>query len=403
MNVPERSIPTGQAIALAEKEIRELGLTFRLNHSGNYLRTYRCSLYDHLGTEVSVGNGKGRGNQSIASALFEALEHFLTNHRTLYQMCDYDEISNMIRSDLLSTERVLEMLYQRSPRDRIPCRIYKSLSDSRTIYYPIFLSVPHYVQAPYPGDLFNYKMVSKYSTNNGTAIGLTATEATIHAVSELLERDALSCFLLRTFIRKQPSPIRLLDKRSLPKNSHVLIERAERAIGNHITLIDITSDFRLPACLAIVRRGDQVVPYVGSGASILPWYAVERAVLEVLQAFHLKDHSLDRKDAYILRRFGSLGRYKKCITLEFDNHQYVNARYEDLPKVTDKTSMTDYLGALVNLVKENGYSIYWTTNYKSAISDITCVHSVIPGLEKFHLIRSGLEVLPSRRGMKLLE
>lgn len=68
----------------------------------------------------------------------------------------------------------------------------------------------------------------------------------------------------------------------------------------------------------------------------------------------------------------------------------------------DSVTLGEYLELLLDVMSERGFSAFFITLYQS-VSGITCVHCVIPGLERFHLVRRGLRVLPGSRGLRILD
>ncbi|WP_269320524.1 YcaO-like family protein [Alicyclobacillus macrosporangiidus] len=368
---------------------------------GDTIRTYRCFLYNDDGELLSVGNGKGLGDQSLASAMFESIEHLFCTYPPDTDIL-YVPIHIVCSQDLLASEVVFEILLQKYPDSIIPCRRYQSVFGSEQIAYPVFLATPSYVNQPFLEDSFDYAIVSKYATNNGTAIGVNRTEALIHSISELIERDALSCFLLSTFVSRQPLPVRLIDKATLPPNLLQLIDQAESVMGIEITLIDICTDFQVPAILAVAASDVVPVPYVGSGASLSKSYACERAILETIQMFHLYSDGMIEEDIRVLNLFDQLPRYQACVRLDFADVAKESVSYENLPTYNVQDySLHEYLSILVQRIHIKGYKAYYVPYFTSDLGT-TCLHSVIPGLERFHLVRSGVPALPSRRGRKLL-
>ena len=94
---------------------------------------------------------------------------------------------------------------------------------------------------------FDYTRMLRYSTNNGTAIGTDFAEAAIHAINERIERDAEGLFLIRTFLRDTPKPMRLVPVESLPSRLKTLAEDINRLTNERMFIIDITTDIGVPS------------------------------------------------------------------------------------------------------------------------------------------------------------
>src|SRR5262249_57271616 len=87
----------------------------------------------------------------------------------------------------------------------IPCLRYRALTDDSTISAPIFLAAPWYTGDDYLQqrrelrDDFDYRSVRRHCLSNGCAVGASLAEAAVHGINEVIERDALSMFLIRAF------------------------------------------------------------------------------------------------------------------------------------------------------------------------------------------------------------
>jgi ribosomal protein S12 methylthiotransferase accessory factor len=120
--------------------------------------------------------------------------------------------------------------------------------------------------------------------SDGLASGNTFAEAVCVGLSELIERDAVTCAALRTGgdIGRLPR----LDIATIPYDRvHELLARLEDR-GVRTALFDCTSDTGVPTYQALLV--DEVVPatgtYAGYGAHLDPEVATIRALLEAVQA-----------------------------------------------------------------------------------------------------------------------
>ena len=391
-----------ESILLFEAELKKLNLKAQNLALGNYIRTHRCFLYNQHGRQVASGAGKGFGHQSSASGSYEALERYFSQIDFLSDEIYYFRIQDIPNIQLLEHEKVIQLLLDYAYDEIIPCRKYTGVNDGTVIYYPLFLSLPGYVLTPLADDTFNYRRISRYSTSSGTAIGSSFDQALTHAVSELLERDALSMFLLRTFIANTGQPIRLINKSTLPTQLQHLVAHLESTHRDELQLIDITSDFRLPAVAArFSSQGGPVTP-LGTAAATSPAAAIEQAVLEVIQQLHLQGIQSKARDQRILDQLTNLGRYQQCASFDLRPHiqsgKIVNVDYSQLPSPATPPDASHQAASLCDLVVANQHQVYYATNYV-AESGITCLHALIPGIERFQLVRSGHAVLPSDRGI----
>ena len=74
----ERSIDTDKSIIIGKKFLKNNNLTYSIKKYGNSINSYTVSLdYKDINGLTILGNGKGLNKQSLASAIFEAIEHYL--------------------------------------------------------------------------------------------------------------------------------------------------------------------------------------------------------------------------------------------------------------------------------------------------------------------------------------
>ena len=165
------------------------------------------------------GMGKGRRDEARVGALFEALEHYLTGPAgfdpAAVEMATPAEIAaGPLRDDPCA------VLLARMPAERLACHRYLPLRGGREALMPLFLSAPWYVDAgrlrELAGDACDYGQLMRYSCNSGSAVGVTAEEALLHALNEVIERDAFSLLLVRAFLRRGGFRPAVIDPATLP-------------------------------------------------------------------------------------------------------------------------------------------------------------------------------------------
>jgi YcaO-like protein with predicted kinase domain len=125
---------------------------------------------------------------------------------------------------------------------------------------------------------------------NGLAAGNTYTEATVHALYELIERDATAhadfTGLYGGGAEAAEAPAPLIDPATLPGRAAPLVQHL-RALGMALQIRDITQDNGIP--VFDVRLLDRWFPsgpseFGGYGASLDPARAVIRGLTEAVQA-----------------------------------------------------------------------------------------------------------------------
>jgi len=128
---------------------------------------------------------------------------------------------------------------------------------------------------------------------NGLASGNTITEATVHALYELIERDAVSIEqfseLHTTPLDRRATAVRMVDPKTLPEEPRSWVERLEKN-GLRVTIQDLTTEFGVSVFAAFIidndfpgNEGDTTV-FSGHGCDLNPDRAVFRAITEVTQS-----------------------------------------------------------------------------------------------------------------------
>lgn len=398
--ISERGCLPEIALRKAKQEIHRLGFDYQLSYVGNTVRTYQCLLKKE-NEIITGGNGKGLGKQSEVSSFYEALEHYYTE----YELTQKPEINRIQLVQLtsqpdFSIEKPINILLNKYPQEYISCFKYEKIDEKKYLYYPVFLSKPNQANSYDSLSLIDYGSVVKYSTNSGTAIGTTIEESLIHSINELIERDAFSLFLIKTFLSLKDYPIRIIDRKTIKKDKEVLIKKIELLTNSKIVILDITTEFGIPVYGSILTGKGYPIQLIGLGASLDSEYAMERSILESLQLFHLYDDTLLREDLDILKKYERSQRYFNCVSCNIDKlideKRYVLVDYS---KKTASENLTEYLKTLKLSIKNQGYNIYYRS-LAPIESSLSCIQTIIPGLERFNIVRTGRSVLPSKRGMQ---
>jgi ribosomal protein S12 methylthiotransferase accessory factor len=404
---PERSISAHSAIELALQYAAMNGVSLNVQQLGLTLKTTRCDAIDASGRTAS-GLGKGIGTQSKASAIFEAFEHYYSLNE------ESTESAETVPLDLAGADA--ELLdgspnfasicgQRRIPLGRIS---FASIDNSASILrFPAFLTNPYYRPTSQPeADALATFSLTRYTTNSGTSSGVTRDEALLHGALEVIERDSIGVELLRTIIRREPFAVREIAKHTLPPPLSDLCLTAEKETEGVLTLWDITTDIGVPTFLAALSRGEPLNErHFGSGASLYPSYALERAVLETVQSVHAREmRSLPRPRSGSQSLTG-MPLFARCL-LESGFFAYrggaASVSYTDVSAPIGENITVDVsaqLSAVESLLQARGFKLYWRSIVPGPIH-VTQV--VVPKLERFHLVSHGTPVAPGGRGRAVL-
>lgn len=382
----ERAIPVEQALIIAENAIAAFGLTSSTEAHGEVYQTFRCQLREPQHQSIYYGFGKGLGLQSKASACYEALEHFAVHHYARNMGRDVTQ-------------------YQLLPDFpmALPCVKYQAVNGEDSLIKPLFTINPRYAKNPAAMDKMNYQPYSAYVSDNGIASGTNFTEASIHALNELIERDAHSLFLIEGFVKNKNQCIRLIDKSSLPANLQKMVNTIEQQYNDVIMLFDITTEFNIPVMYASMTRQPFLIQPSGCGASLSAEYALERALLEMLQPLHIHNHKLIANQQQIVN---VLTPYPLLLNAALANvstlaHIAENMDWHSISQPIGYLSLALQLKTITDQINQRGFKIYYLTLAEHA-SGFTAMKYHIPELEDFHLVQTGKKILPASRGRAIL-
>ena len=145
---------------------------------------------------------------------------------------------------------------------------------------------------------------------------------------------------------------------------------------------------------------------MGAGCSMNREYALDRALSELLQAlefmFAYPDDEEPKKLLHLAGNLLALPRYRACMQLR-SSRSLVDIEptcyYDQVVEYPGLSHAKECFEALIGRLTELGRDVFESINYASKVSDVRVAHYLVPGLERFHLVRSGHLVLPSERGL----
>lgn len=270
-----RTRPPAETLAVATRLMPALGIS----------RVTDITRMDRLGLPVfasvrprgralCVHAGKGvRALEAQVGALMEAVEYAAAEpgrsdwqRRTLR----IDELAQEWAGELRMLDLAPRMGPQAPPGRRVDVVCCDDVAGGRPLPLPAELVFVPY-EAAGAESLFGW-------STNGLASGNTLGEATLHALLEVLERDALAM--------NAPLDASLwLDPEDLPEPFRALAQRWRRA-GLALAVRLVPNDFGLPCFRALLHEeGEAFVDLAGGyGLHLDPQLALARAVCEAAQS-----------------------------------------------------------------------------------------------------------------------
>ena len=379
----ERKMDSQTAIENAISIYQKEGLKYSVEKKYLLPNVFTTSVYveDPTCNFTTQGNGKGLGDQSLASALYEGLEHFFSER--------YDYEGNSLtmtlkevisQSLLLRTEAPLYEMIELTPDLTLKCMNFDALTGNSKIWYPSFLVFP------------SVEDVSQeflcYASNNGIAAGVDKTEALLHSICELVERNAVS----RTMIGLLQFPklkLKQVKISSIPSDLQDIVSAFEHQHGS-VSIYDISTIRGLPVYMTVFNEGKSELPICGYGCSLSPRYALERSILECIQCVQLYSLTEKREDAMVLNLFAASREITDMLLL-----RKIHVTHTEFTDYQICMSVDEMLAYVNGILEKCGYRIYSRVLCES--ESFCCVKAVIPGFEKFHLIRNGCPVCANKK------
>ncbi|MCX2729186.1 YcaO-like family protein [Saccharopolyspora sp. NFXS83] len=407
---PERETPLSRALAAVGEWLTAERLTPDIwKYGPDHAPTYEVHLKGEDGALRSRSSGKGLGERSMASALFESAEHYHLDWRR-DQTAGGPEFRTGAELAAQPTSRrsaLMRRLGGIMPDARVLAREYRAVDDvvgepagaGAVHFQPVFLRDGGYQNWPHPDDDGSFRPLWHYTSSAGYAAGTTLPEALVHAVNELIERDAWSCQLARSYFgtgRGGPE-LRVVAQESLPPDLGELAESVAELSGSPILIVSITCDTDVPAYVVCDATSDEAIRQIGSGASPVRTYALQRALLEYLQVRTMFKHGPVDQAREAEQIGTALARFPRHLAAaRFDVRSLPHERHSFEPAEDVIEAPEELLRQLVGRLREVGVQAYFRVLTRPD-GPITVVDVVAPGLEMLDKARAGYPVLPTGR------
>lgn len=390
----ERSVPTERSIAACRGLLGRFGTVSYHAVSERHPRQIAAALSTDRPAAVT-GHGKGDPPQNLASALFELLEHAVCRGVvTPREAAIPVKVGELYLGGALPADAVGQYL-RTTQRGTLPAMRFRLLSDQaepRDVWLPAAMYHP-----PLNGtsDAAQRFAVGYWSTN-GYAAGMNVCEALLHALNEVIERDALSHFLLQCGFGNAVGTSMVL------RDGHLSALRSdiERSSGSTID-VRVVPALAGTVAIAIGSRFDRHgCRLVGEGSSTSTAYAIERALMEYEQLCALADGASPGDDVDDRRLIEDYPFQRACYRRETIPSPVAEAEFHPDP-ATGTATVAAQLAAKVQTLRHAGYPVLGRTLFcgatKADQDAPTVVQAVVLGAERFHLVTKGVVVEPIAR------
>ncbi|MBE6525777.1 MAG: YcaO-related McrA-glycine thioamidation protein [Thermoplasmata archaeon] len=333
------------------------------------------SIYRDSTAKGTFGNYNGKGatkEQAMASAVMEALERYSAEVR------EDDEIIYGTYEQAKANGLTV------NPYDLIlPMNVLNYVQDAQIAWtegFEMFRGESVWVpacEAFYPyypdGDLQLYRFHT-----NGLAAGNTMEEAILHALFELIERDAWS---IAEFNEYANADIEIDDENSV---AWKLLKQFEEN-GVEIHLKDLTSDIGIPTIGAAaddVRTKDPELLTIGVGTHLNPEIACIRALTEVAQSRTTHKHGI-KINAQLQKKTQDMGyeKIKKINRMWYSDSKNRKKLSEMVNEATDY--VLDDIEIVLGRLMDRGFDMVVAVDLTREEIGVPVVRMVVPGLEVY--------------------
>jgi ribosomal protein S12 methylthiotransferase accessory factor len=402
----ERAFTYKQSNDFLNQHLKKLGMFSEIQQlTENSFTCYLCNLYDATSKKLlAQGFGKGTKRQAILGSQFEALEHYtsnVTNINVDYVYVSLNELKNKnkrIISSKISSQILTDSKYQTKKMVWLEYSNYYNSEDYA--YIPASSINPLYLNNKLCIDNFPYEEVYMQSTNNGVAIGCSLDEALIHGLLEIIERDAISQFLLNNFIFEKGEKVTILDPTTLSRRNKIVYETLKKVSHTTPILLILENGFDIPSFCTYTSPPDFLYPVKGFGASLDGEYGLYRSMCECIEQIALYENIVQEETAKALDAFTNIPRLMKCVLFNINELIKKNGlKLIPFDFVTyNKSNLLRYKKSLFDKVFEKKSAVYYKVLYN--VDNIFTVHLVMPSANECFSILNG--VLPPINHISIL-
>ena len=332
-----------------------------------------------LARSLSVAQGKGITNDlAIASGIMESIEtHHAEHHVPRGHVAP---LSEAIRDDFYVSP--VELPYRRD------AHLFGNPLIEWIAAHDLTSDVIRYVPRDIP-DLDSTTADTKsplfIRSSNGLASGNTRTEAILHAVCEIIERDQLSFWLVRRDFLRLPCPSRVGIGSVDDTICGSLIEKIHKA-GLEIAIWRVATSIQIPNFLCVIfdQHGRTAYPLRSSGYGCHPLrqVALSRAITEAAQS-RLTYISGARDDVYS-------SKYQVQIRADHPEHRafFNEIRREEeelsfsaISQYEGEVSIERMIDWTLHEIAADSLATVLVTDLKCPDFSLDVVHVLIPGVE----------------------
>ncbi len=366
------------------KSLQELLVTCLqdLNAKANVLKTsseYKVTMSQILdSSDIELAAGSGNGENSEQKSIAESIEHycflnsrpnyFQTNIEQVKQQKEFCNFKHIHTFDTNATIDVTELKHLTNP--------------SRTCLVPTNMIAFGHAQR-------TNLLLKEFSSSSGCSFHRSFDEAINHGLLELIERNHVSLFLLK----------KLSGSFITFEEGHLVAQKINfinSSFKGTVELIKINQNSTVHTVVAIFRTSNDQFPLPQS-AHKTAWticQAIDGALSELTQILYLYSEEEKSEDLNAIEILKNDLQHQDALWLENllleDGFHITKELYAADNEITDQIKKEKFVRT-VEQVQNDGFSILFQI-LKQFNNGCCVVQVVIPGFEKYNLIRLGTKV-----------
>jgi ribosomal protein S12 methylthiotransferase accessory factor len=387
-----RARPATETLAVGEALMRSLGISrvtdiTRMDRLGLPV----CASVRPRSAGLRVHAGKGLTDEEArASALMEAVEHAAAEPQRsdwVARRLSMADIAAQFAGRVRIADFVPISLAALEPHTVVVTTQCEELGRRALVQLPAETVFYPYVDDA-TGRLFG-------ATTNGLASGNSVEEATLHALFEVMERDALAMNQARDASRR-------VDNDDLPEPFR-FYAGTWRRLGVELAVRYIPNDFELPCFEAMLSEGSSTDVNLtgGSGLHVDRDIALSRAICEAAQSrlslihggrddvvsFYAKYTEMSSAQREAAEQRVARGMFDRTRTVEFTSTPH---------RPGDGRALEMVLDDVLDTVFRAGFSAAFRHTFRLSLAGLHVVKVIVPRCEH-------VEVDPQRIGRRLLD
>lgn len=395
-----RSVPPEQTLARFTPLMAKLGVT----------RLANITHLDRLGMPVvtairpnskALATSQGKGNSlaaAKASALMESIESW--------------HAENLCMDIRLESEQSMRRQFNLVDVSVLPQKLGNKFDPKRPIQWCESLHLVTKERVWVPAELVSLNLVGSNlnydyfeRSSNGLASGNTSSEAILHALFEVIERDAWALWNLRDIESRRSTQVSnqyLAETSKYFKATNEVLKQQ----GVRLAVWDMTSDIGIPTFHCMLVEDPEspmwrpVLSSSGSGTHLDPEIALSRALNEAIQCrATVVSGSRDDKFPDDYQQTMTRSHHKEVITTLFANEADCIRPCTGIP--TEEFVEQDII-TVFNCLKNVGLQDVLVVDLSHEALEVPVVKVIVPGLEGFHEANNQLGYR-ARRWLQQLE